>query len=215
MCSHRVSRRDCGRPSCPRRHPEERAEPCRGARLEGWNRRRCAFQQHRAGRHVLAVFAAYRYSGDRQLTFSLAAVAQLVEHLIRNEGVGGSSPFRGTSLRLALANHGLASQPPLPKAKQRRLPRRSPRGEGGPSGPDRWVNMRRQIAAALALVVGGWSASSSAQPTASRAASACAQVISCGTKDGRRREYPTPCDARKDGAKDIRPKSGGTCGRTR
>ena len=25
-----------------------------------------------------------------------AAVAQLVEHLIRNEGVGGSSPFRGT-----------------------------------------------------------------------------------------------------------------------
>ena len=28
---------------------------------------------------------------------SCAAVAQLVEHLIRNEGVGGSSPFRGTS----------------------------------------------------------------------------------------------------------------------
>jgi hypothetical protein len=27
-----------------------------------------------------------------------AAVAQLVEHLIRNEGVGGSSPFRGTIL---------------------------------------------------------------------------------------------------------------------
>ncbi len=30
----------------------------------------------------------------------IAAVAQLVEHLIRNEGVGGSSPFRGTTLLL-------------------------------------------------------------------------------------------------------------------
>ena len=27
-----------------------------------------------------------------------AAVAQLVEHVIRNDGVGGSSPFSGTTL---------------------------------------------------------------------------------------------------------------------
>ena len=45
-----------------------------------------------AGR-VLAVLAA----GDYQASSEIAAVAQLVEHLIRNEGVGGSSPFRGTS----------------------------------------------------------------------------------------------------------------------
>jgi hypothetical protein len=29
-------------------------------------------------------------------TLEVAAVAQLVEHLICNEGVGGSNPFRGT-----------------------------------------------------------------------------------------------------------------------
>ena len=28
----------------------------------------------------------------------VAAVAQMVEHVIRNDGVGGSSPFSGTSL---------------------------------------------------------------------------------------------------------------------
>ncbi len=28
-----------------------------------------------------------------------AAVAQLVEHVIRNDGVGGSSPFSGTKIQ--------------------------------------------------------------------------------------------------------------------
>jgi hypothetical protein len=39
----------------------------------------------------------------------------------------------------------------------------------------------------------------------------CEQVISCGTKDGVRKEYPTPCAARDDGATDIKPKTGPTC----
>jgi hypothetical protein len=39
----------------------------------------------------------------------------------------------------------------------------------------------------------------------------CAQVISCGTKDGKRKEYPTPCAAKDDGATDIAPKSGPSC----
>jgi hypothetical protein len=39
----------------------------------------------------------------------------------------------------------------------------------------------------------------------------CAQVISCGTKDGKRKEYPTPCAAKDDGATDITPKTGATC----
>jgi hypothetical protein len=39
----------------------------------------------------------------------------------------------------------------------------------------------------------------------------CAQVISCGTKDGQRKEYPTPCAAEQDGATKIAPKTGATC----
>ena len=39
----------------------------------------------------------------------------------------------------------------------------------------------------------------------------CAQVISCGTKDGKRKEYPTPCAAQDDGATNIAPESGPTC----
>jgi hypothetical protein len=39
----------------------------------------------------------------------------------------------------------------------------------------------------------------------------CLQVIACGTKDGRRRQYPTPCAARDDGAKDVSPMEGGSC----
>lgn len=39
----------------------------------------------------------------------------------------------------------------------------------------------------------------------------CPQVISCGTKDGERKEYPTPCAAEDDGATDIAPKTGETC----
>jgi hypothetical protein len=39
----------------------------------------------------------------------------------------------------------------------------------------------------------------------------CAQVISCGTKDGKVKEYPTPCDARNDGATNVHPRTGPTC----
>lgn len=39
----------------------------------------------------------------------------------------------------------------------------------------------------------------------------CVQVISCGTKDGKRKEYPTPCAAKDDGATDIKAKSGPSC----
>lgn len=40
---------------------------------------------------------------------------------------------------------------------------------------------------------------------------ACQQVISCGTKDGKRKEYPTPCAAAEDGATDVSPKTGNIC----
>ena len=43
----------------------------------------------------------------------------------------------------------------------------------------------------------------------------CVQVISCGTKNGKVKEYPTPCDARDDGATDIHPKTGNSCEATR
>lgn len=39
----------------------------------------------------------------------------------------------------------------------------------------------------------------------------CAQVISCGTKNGKRKEYPTPCAAKDDGATQISPKTGPSC----
>jgi hypothetical protein len=39
----------------------------------------------------------------------------------------------------------------------------------------------------------------------------CAQVVACGTKDGKRRQYPTPCAARADGAKDVAPMTGASC----
>ncbi len=39
----------------------------------------------------------------------------------------------------------------------------------------------------------------------------CIQQITCGTKNGVRKEYPTPCAARDDGATDISPKVGPTC----
>jgi hypothetical protein len=42
-------------------------------------------------------------------------------------------------------------------------------------------------------------------------AALCAQVISCGTKNGQRKEYPTPCAAKDDGATHITPKSDPTC----
>ena len=39
----------------------------------------------------------------------------------------------------------------------------------------------------------------------------CAQVISCGTKNGKRQEYPTPCAAKSDGATYIAPRTGPAC----
>jgi hypothetical protein len=39
----------------------------------------------------------------------------------------------------------------------------------------------------------------------------CVQVISCGTKNGVRKEYKTPCDAKDDGATDVSPRVGPTC----
>jgi hypothetical protein len=42
-------------------------------------------------------------------------------------------------------------------------------------------------------------------------AALCAQIISCGTKNGQRKEYPTPCAAKDDGATNIAPKSGPVC----
>jgi hypothetical protein len=44
---------------------------------------------------------------------------------------------------------------------------------------------------------------------------ACEQVISCGTKNGTVKEYPTPCDARDDGATNIHPKPPGGCEATK
>ncbi|MGY3447765.1 hypothetical protein ACVILH_000107 [Bradyrhizobium sp. USDA 4353] len=43
------------------------------------------------------------------------------------------------------------------------------------------------------------------------AQSTCEQVISCGLKDGKWKEYPTPCAARDDGATNVRPKTGQSC----
>jgi hypothetical protein len=39
----------------------------------------------------------------------------------------------------------------------------------------------------------------------------CPQIISCGIKNGRMKEYPDSCVARKDGATDIQVKTGPTC----
>lgn len=44
-----------------------------------------------------------------------------------------------------------------------------------------------------------------------QSATVCAQVISCGTKDGKVKEYPTPCAAKDDGATDVHPKAGAGC----
>jgi hypothetical protein len=40
----------------------------------------------------------------------------------------------------------------------------------------------------------------------------CEQVISCGLKDGKWKEYPTPCAAADDGATNVKPKTGSSCG---
>ncbi|MBL8566232.1 MAG: hypothetical protein JNM89_10995 [Hyphomicrobiaceae bacterium] len=43
-------------------------------------------------------------------------------------------------------------------------------------------------------------------------AKACPQVIVCGLKDGQPKEYPDRCIAEKDGATNISPKKGTSCG---
>jgi len=57
------------------------------------------------------------------------------------------------------------------------------------------------------------SVATSATPAAAQPISKemCAQIISCGTKDGKAKEYPTPCAARDDGATNIHPKTGPAC----
>jgi hypothetical protein len=45
-----------------------------------------------------------------------------------------------------------------------------------------------------------------------RLAQADIQVISCGLKDGKWKEYPTPGAARADGATNVRPKGDKPCG---
>jgi hypothetical protein len=66
------------------------------------------------------------------------------------------------------------------------------------------------VMASIGLALSGLA---SARPAAAQSVSSemCAQVISCGTKDGDAKEYPTPRAARDDGATDIHPKSGPAC----
>jgi len=81
--------------------------------------------------------------------------------------------------------------------------------------------MKTIVAFALLIVglptIGLVSVNAGAAPAGIRLAQAgsgriCAQVISCGTKDGKRKEYPTPCAAKDDAATDIAPMTGSTCG---
>ena len=60
------------------------------------------------------------------------------------------------------------------------------------------------------LVMSGRSATAQAGPP-QPSTGMCAQVISCGTKDGKVKEYPTPCAAQDDGATNIHAKNGSTC----
>jgi len=61
--------------------------------------------------------------------------------------------------------------------------------------------------AAIGLALGGVSLPSRPAAAQSTSKEICAQVISCGTKDGKAKEYPTPCAARDDGATNIHPKT--------
>ena len=47
------------------------------------------------------------------IPYSNAGIAQLVEHLIRNEGVVGSSPITGTINKKTPANAGVLIMPTL------------------------------------------------------------------------------------------------------
>jgi hypothetical protein len=50
-----------------------------------------------------------------------------------------------------------------------------------------------------------------AQKAATGKQAICQQIISCGIKNGKMKEYPDPCAARKDGATHIQVKTGPTC----
>jgi hypothetical protein len=67
------------------------------------------------------------------------------------------------------------------------------------------------VLSSVALPVGPAAAQDSERFAQSTSKEMCAQVISCGTKAGKIKEYPTPCDARDDGATNIHPKTGPTC----
>lgn len=71
-----------------------------------------------------------------------------------------------------------------------------------------------QISAAILVLLSALLTASGAvgqSSTTDSGSQVCPQVISCGTKDGEPKEYPTPCDAEKDGATDIKPKTGSSC----
>ena len=76
--------------------------------------------------------------------------------------------------------------------------------------------MKKNLALSLLACMAGFAATVfSAEPAGAQGRvqvePACAQVISCGTKNGVRKQYPTPCAARDDGATNIAPKTGPTC----
>jgi len=68
------------------------------------------------------------------------------------------------------------------------------------------------VIAALLVAAGPMRADDAAPPNKAAEPQICIQVVACGTKDGKRRQYPTPCDARADGATDVAPMEGASCG---
>jgi len=62
------------------------------------------------------------------------------------------------------------------------------------------------LAGVVFLSGGAW-----AQKGATGKQEICSPIISCGIKNGRMKEYPDPCAARKDGATHIQVKTGPTC----
>jgi len=78
------------------------------------------------------------------------------------------------------------------------------------------VDMRMSLAIILA---GGCiftsslalSRESGQQTRLAQAKEECPQVIHCGIKDGKMKQYPTVCAARADGAKNIAPRQGSQC----
>jgi hypothetical protein len=66
----------------------------------------------------------------------------------------------------------------------------------------------------LAICVAGavfFSGGACAQKAATAKQEICQPMISCGIKNGKMKEYPDPCAARKDGATHIQVKTGPTC----